>query len=89
MPRARFPAQLTLQLLDRVEQLERLKRGLHAHARVEEARLVGQLAHRVGVIGRGAREHAHAGRRHPIDGRLQVESSEGSGTTLVAEVPLR
>ena len=60
--------ELALEALDRVEQLERLERGLHAHARVQEARLVEHLADRVGVVGRGAREHRHAGAGQRVDG---------------------
>ena len=41
-------------------------------ARVEERRLVEHLADRVGVVGRGGREHAHAVRGEAVDGGLEV-----------------
>ena len=67
-------AELTLQALDRVEQLGRLERGLDPHARVQKARLLEHLPHRVGVVGGGRGEHRHAGARQGIDGGLQVDA---------------
>ena len=91
----RGAAELALEPLHRVEQLERLERRRDARAGVQEARLVGQLADGVGVVGRGAREHAHARARQGIHGRLQVgaaladvraetEQPEALGGALIA-----
>ena len=65
-------AELALQALDGVEQLQRLQRGAHAQAGVEEAGLVGHLADGVGVVHRGGRAHLHARRGQRVDRALQL-----------------
>ena len=73
--RALAAAELPLQALDRVEQLQRLERRCaHAHARVQERRLVEYLADGVGVVGARAaraprRRRPAARRRPPADAR--------------------
>ena len=65
-------AELELEALDRVEQLERLERRLDEHAGVQEARLLEHLADRIGVVGRGAGGHRHPRGGQGVDGRLQL-----------------
>ncbi len=65
--------------LDGVEQIQRLQRGAHAQAGVQEAWLVGQLPHGIGVVHRRGRQHLHARDGQRIDGGLQLG-------TAVAEV---
>ena len=65
-------AEIALEPLDRVQQLERHELGAHEQAGVEETRLVEHLADRIGVV-RGRRSlHLDADRGQSIDGRLQV-----------------
>ncbi len=44
--------ELPLEPLDGIQQRERLERCLHAHAGVQEGRLVDDLADGIGVVGR-------------------------------------
>ena len=67
--------ELALEPLDGVEQLQRLERGADAQAGVQEARLVEHLADGVGVVGRGAGQHLHAGAGQRVDGGLQMRAA--------------
>ena len=72
---ARRAAELALDGLARVQQRLGLEVGLDAQARVEEVRLVEDLADRIGVVRRRAREHADAVRGQRADRRLQVRAA--------------
>ncbi len=61
-----------LEVFDGVEQLERRERRVDAHAAVQEAGLVEELADRIGVIDGGAGEELEARRGQGGDGLLQV-----------------
>src|SRR4051794_25320583 len=70
----RLAAEIALDGLAGVQQLLGAERGLDAQARVQEARLVEDLADRVGVVGRRAREHLDAAGRQRVDRGLEVRA---------------
>jgi hypothetical protein len=64
-----------LDVLARVEQRLRLVIRLDPDARVEERRLVEDLADRVGVVRRRRREDGDAVTRQRVDGGLEVRAA--------------
>ena len=63
-----------LDLLARVEQLLRSVRGLHAHARVQEVRLVEHQPNRFGLVHRGGCEHLDSVRPERRNRSLQIRT---------------
>ncbi len=56
----RDTAELCLQTLGQIEQIERLEGALDQQAGVQEARLIEDLANRIGVVEARAAEHLDA-----------------------------